>query len=308
MLKVKNLTVDYQNKLAVSNLNFEIKKGESLGIIGESGSGKTTVAFSLMRLISKKFVNDKSQAFFNDIDILNIDQKQLKQIRKKIQIVFQDPFSSFNPRIKMGSAVEEGLTIHNLFNEEERPDKVREMLDMVGLSKDSYDKYPHEFSGGQRQRVALARALILNPELLIADEPVSALDVSVQAQILNLMIELREKFNLTTLFISHDLGIVDYFCDKVLVLYQGQLMEYGQKRILKQPFHPYTKLLLESLPENQENKIEVKLPEIEEIESSCPLFSRCSFRSKKCREYENQSYRVGCDVDHLTSCVQAKNG
>lgn len=301
MLKVEDLTVSFGDFKAVSSLSFSLKKGLSLGLIGESGSGKTTVAMALMRLLDKKVMSNKSKAFFEEKDLFALKAKDLKEIRQDLQIVFQDPFSSLNPRMRVGEIVEEGLLIQKKMSKEARKEKALEILSLVGLSENSYERYPHEFSGGQRQRIAIARALILSPRLLIADEPVSALDVSVQAQILNLMKKLKQELGLTYLFISHDLGTVDYFCDEVLVLYLGELMEYGSKELLKNPTHPYTKLLLNSLPGKIYDNQEVQPVD---YKSACPFFKRCNERSDICKSY-NGSYKK-LKNNHLTTCVKAE--
>ncbi len=249
MLKVEQLKVNFGKTIAVNSLSFSLNKGESLGIIGESGSGKTTLARTIMKLIPKKFIHKESQIYYENKSVISLPKKNEKNYRRKVQMVFQDPFSSFNPRIKVGKAIEEGLRIHNIGTDMERENAVLQILKDVGLTEDAYHKYPHEFSGGQRQRIALARAIILKPNLIIADEPVSALDVSVQAQILNLMLKLKKEYDLTYVLIAHDLGIVDYFCDRILVMYKGAIVEEGGREILKNPKHEYTIKLLQSLPE-----------------------------------------------------------
>lgn len=303
MIEVKDLTVEYEKKVVVKKINFKVEKKESLGIIGESGSGKTTIARAITRLIPKTNIHSESKVIYLGKNIFDLKHKALKKARREIQIVFQDPFSSFNPRLKIGDAIKEGLEIHSIGNKKERIESVLEILKNVGLSEEYYNKYPHEFSGGQRQRIALARSLILKPALVIADEPVSALDVSVQAQILNLMLDLKNIYGLTYILIAHDLGIIDYFCDKVMVVYKGELMEYGPKSILQTPFHPYTLLLLKSLPE----KIALyKKEDIQKIsiQSACPFFTRCPLHYKNCQNYTGEYFQL--KEQHLTSCIRAK--
>ncbi|HCL57212.1 MAG TPA: oligopeptide ABC transporter ATP-binding protein OppF [Spirochaetia bacterium] len=301
MLKISQLTVSYDGKKAVSNLSFKVKEKQNLGIIGESGSGKTTVARSIMRLLPKKLIDKKSLIEFQGQNILTLNSKDLKKIRKSIQIVFQDPFSSFNPRQKTGNALEEPLTIHKINQKSERKEKVLALFNQIGLSEDSFDKYPHEFSGGQRQRLAIARSLILNPSLLIADEPVSSLDVSVQAQILNLLLRLKEEYSLTYILIAHDLAVVDYFCDQVLVIYKGELMEYGSREILKHPLHPYTQLLLDSVP-GEGKKIQDPIENLS-TDSLCPFAHRCPKKNNTCRSYDG-SY-LSREEGRFTTCVRA---
>jgi oligopeptide/dipeptide ABC transporter ATP-binding protein len=300
MLEVKNLQINYDSKKVVRGISFKLAKGSTLGIIGESGSGKTTIARALTRLLPKKNIAKNSLILFENQSMTQLPAHELLKLRKHIQIVFQDPFSSFNPRMKIGKAIEEGLILHNTMNKLERKKEVYEILKKVGLSPDNYDKYPHEFSGGQRQRIALARALILKPSLIIADEPVSALDVSVQAQILNLMLDLKKEYGLTFILIAHDLGIIDYFCNEILVIYQGQMMEYGSKELLKNPAHPYTKLLLASLPEKINT---IKIPELPVLktQSDCPFFPRCPERNSLCANYTIKQIEIS--PGHLTSCV-----
>ena len=257
LLKVNNLNIHFPIKTglfqrvtdhvkAVNDLSFEIKRGETLVLVGESGCGKSTTAQAIMRLIPYA-VGD---IFFNDINLLNISNAKLKQIKSKIQIVFQDPFTSLSPRLNIYQIISEGLEIHypNL-DKDTIMNKVISVLNDVGLNEDVLDRFPHEFSGGQRQRIAIARALILEPELLILDEPTSALDVSVQAQILNLLNDIQSRTNITYLFITHDLGVVEYIADNVAVMYFGDLVEYGSaEEVLYNPKHSYTKTLLSAVP------------------------------------------------------------
>lgn len=230
---------------AVNDVSFTIPKGTSVGLVGESGCGKSTVARSLLRLIEP----DAGSVIFDGIDVRAAKGSALRQLRRRMQIVFQDPYSSLNPRRTIRQALEEPLRVHGLGSGREIPERAEMAIAEVGLPKEAIDRYPHEFSGGQRQRIGIARALVLDPEIIVADEPVSALDVSVQAQILRLLESLRERRGLSFLFVSHDLGVVRHFCDRVCVMYLGRIVEQGKTAdVLDTPLHPYTKLLRDSSP------------------------------------------------------------
>ena len=243
-------TVGFVN--AVDDISFQVNKGETLGIVGESGSGKTTLA----RLMAKLIDPTSGKIEFHGNNIFNLGNKDLLDFRRRVQIVFQDPYSSLNPRLKIASTLSEGLIIHKLVkNRKEKINRIAELLETVGLNPDHMHRYPHEFSGGQRQRIGIARALSVNPEVLILDEPVSSLDVSVQAQILNLLADLQEKFSLTYLFIAHDLRVVEHISNRIIVMYKGKIVEMSTKdEIYKNPQHEYTKLLLNSIPDMDPNK------------------------------------------------------
>ncbi len=230
---------------AVDTVSFSLTRGETFGLVGESGCGKTTIA----RLILCLDTPDSGQIFFKEKNIFGFDTAARKRFRQKVQIIFQDPFSSLNPRKKVGSIIGEPLLIHKLIPKKDVKDRVRALLDLVGLQQDHFDRYPHEFSSGQRQRIGIARALSLNPELIVADEPVSALDVSIQAQILNLLIDLQGKMNFTYLFISHDLSVVELISLRVAVMYLGKIVETGLKdELFTSALHPYTEALLSAVP------------------------------------------------------------
>ncbi|MDR1006637.1 MAG: ABC transporter ATP-binding protein [Bacteroidales bacterium] len=245
LLIVKNLTVKYKLNTAVNNVGFEIYSGETLGLVGESGCGKTTIGRSILQLIETL----NGDIIFDGINLSKISLKQMQHIRQQIQIIFQDPYSSLNPYLTIGKAIKEVLDVHNIGEKTKRKEKVLQMLEMVGLEREHYDRYPHQFSGGQRQRIGIARALILNPKLVICDESVSALDVSVQAQVLNLLNELKRKFSFTCIFISHDLAIVKYMSDRIIVMKNGSIVEEGEADSLyMHPQNAYTQKLIAAIP------------------------------------------------------------
>ena len=231
--------------LAVDDVSFSIAAGETFGLVGESGSGKTTTGRCVLRLIEPT----SGQVRFNGEDVMAFSQERLRLARRDMQIVFQDPYSSLNPRMRAGSIVEEPLIIHSRGNRDERRQRVEELFEVVGLDPSHLGRYPREFSGGQRQRIGLARALALNPSFIVADEPVSSLDVSVQAQVINLLMELQQHLHLTYLFIAHDLRLVRHICSRVAVMYRGKIVEMGQTEALfDAPAHPYTRALLSAIP------------------------------------------------------------
>ncbi len=233
------------NVKAVDGISFKIHKGEALGLVGESGSGKTTVGRTLLRLIEPT----KGNILYDGVDISKLSKGKLRPLRKHMQIIFQDPFGSLNPRMTVGEMLGEPMEIHDIAHGMDKDNKVQELLKLVGLRGEHARRYPHEFSGGQRQRVGIARALSVNPSFIVADEPVSALDVSIQAQIINLLIELQTRLNLTLLFIAHDLGVVKRMCDTIAVMYLGNIMEHTENaKLFGQPLHPYTQALLSAVP------------------------------------------------------------
>lgn len=291
---------------AVDGINLKIKRGETLGLVGESGCGKSTLGRSILRLTEPSV----GEILLDGTDIRKLNQEELRQYRKKLQIIFQDPFASLNPRMTVGDIVGEPLKIHGLVKKDEMEERVAELLTLVGLDSRIMGRYPHQFSGGQRQRIGIARALSLNPELVICDEPVSALDVSVRSQVLNLMNELKEKLNLTFLFISHDLSVVKHISDRVAVMYLGQLVELADKEeIYENPAHPYTKALMSAIPipdpfvERKRIILAGDVPSPLNPPSGCRFHPRCPLACQVCREQEPKlrEYKKG----HYAACHRA---
>ncbi len=271
------------NVKAVDDMSFEIAEGETLGLVGESGCGKTTAGRTILRLLDPT----GGTVRFDGRDVAAAHGDTLWRLRRDMQIVFQDPFGSLNPRMTIQGIVEEGLVVHRLGTRQERREKVRETLEQVGLDPSYMNRYPHEFSGGQRQRICVARALALNPRFMVLDEPISALDVSIQSQIINLLVELREKFKLTYLFISHDLSVVEYISDRVAVMYLGQIVELAPANLLyRKPLHPYSEALLSSIPTMDPKSRRARIvlpgdvPSPVNPPSGCRFHPRCPLRAK----------------------------
>lgn len=270
---------------AVDDVSFQVQMGETFGIVGESGCGKSTLGRTILHLLEPT----DGKIFFQDRDVARVKHKDLQKLRRDLQIIFQDPYASLNPRMNVGKIVQEPLLVHGIGSPKEREEKVEYMLETVGLNKESIKKYPHEFSGGQRQRIGIARALVLNPKLIVCDEPVSALDVSIQSQILNLLNDLQGKFKLTYIFISHDLSVVNYISDRIAVMYLGKIVELAQKNdLFDTPLHPYTKALLSAIPHAEIDKerkrivLQGDVPSPIDPPSGCHFRTRCEYADDKC--------------------------
>ncbi|WP_432360818.1 ABC transporter ATP-binding protein [Sporosarcina sp. UB5] len=296
LLKVENLkkyfpvkkgmfgkTIGYVK--AVDDISFFVNEGETLGIVGESGCGKSTTGRVLMRLLEPT----DGKIEFNGKDLTSLSDEEMRKTRRDIQMVFQDPYASLNPRHTIGKILEEPLIVHGVSDPKERKKKVRDFLEVVGLNAYYARRYPHQFSGGQRQRIGIARALMTNPKLIIADEPVSALDVSIQAQVLNLMQDLQKEFNLTYIFIAHDLGVVRHISDRVAVMYLGKMVEVADsERLYEKPLHPYTQALLSAVPvpdpdfQKEQIIIEGDIPNPADPPTGCTFHTRCPFKMDIC--------------------------
>lgn len=302
-LKKNGLFQEQQYVHAVNGVSFSLRRGETLGLVGESGCGKTTTGRAVLRLIEPTagLIN------FEGRDVARFTEKELKEFRRDAQMIFQDPYASLNPRMTVGDIVGEPLMVHRIGAKGERTGRVAEALQKVGLEPSYMQRFPHEFSGGQRQRIGIARVLTLNPKLIIADEPVSALDVSIQAQIINLLVRLKEEFELSYVFVSHDLAVVEHLSDRVSVMYLGKIVEIAPSRsIYADPRHPYTQALLTAIPlpdpksEVQRTILKGDLPNPADPPSGCTFRTRCPLAEQICSEQVPEMIEVG--RDHFAAC------
>ncbi|MDD7256066.1 MULTISPECIES: ABC transporter ATP-binding protein [Bullifex] len=314
LVKIENLTKNFISKKsffgkplsyvhAVDNVSLDIFKGETLGIVGESGCGKSTLGRSILRLTeptSGKVIYDKT-------DLVSLSKEDMRQMRKRLQLVFQDPYASLNPRMTVKDLIKAPLDVFNIGNESERMEKVFQIMKQVGLTEEQLNRYPHEFSGGQRQRIVIARAIILDPEFVVCDEPVSALDVSVRSQVLNLLNTLQKEKNLTYMFISHDLSVVKYISDRIAVMYLGRVVELAEKdELYSHAAHPYTKALLSAVPiaevgrKREISVLEGDVPSPINPPKGCYFNTRCPYADERCRKEKPELRDIGCG--HMCAC------
>jgi oligopeptide/dipeptide ABC transporter ATP-binding protein len=291
---------------AVDGVDLEVLPGQTVGLVGESGCGKSTLGRTLLRLIEPT----SGQIAFAGRDITRMRSRDLKPVRRDMQIIFQDPVGSLDPRMSVGDIVAEGLRAHGLANGRQRDQRIRRTLERVGLGAETISRYPHEFSGGQRQRIGIARALVLNPKLIVADEPVSALDVSIQSQVLNLLVELKREFNLTYVFVAHNLAVVGYISDRIAVMYLGKIVETAEAgELFRRPLHPYTQALLSAVPEplpgRRRRRVVLggEVPSPINPPSGCRFRTRCPLAQDICAEREPPlEPKAGYAGDHLAAC------
>jgi peptide/nickel transport system ATP-binding protein len=309
LLSVQGLTKQFQTRSgivkAVDGVSFDVKRGTIIGLVGESGSGKTTAGRCTLRLIEPS----EGRIIFDGVDLRTLSERDMRAYRSRLQIIFQDPYSSLNPRLRVDQIIGEALDLHRPVKGTARRDRIAELLQRVGLNPDAARRYPHEFSGGQRQRIGIARALAVEPDFIVADEPVSALDVSVQAQVLNLIQDLQQSLGLTMLFIAHDLSVVEYLCDEVIVMYLGRVMERGSSReIYAMPRHPYTQALLSAAPlpdpKAARHRIVLKgdIPSPMNPPSGCVFRTRCRYAVDACAKIVPPLEEISSN--HHVACIR----
>ncbi|CDN52247.1 ABC transporter ATP-binding protein [Neorhizobium galegae] len=305
LLSVSDLKTHYKSRdgllRAVDGIDLVVERGETVGLVGESGCGKSTLGKTVLRLVDPT----AGRIEFKGEDITVLDQRSLQRVRRSIQMIFQDPYASLNPRQTIGEILEAPLVVHRVGDRAERRQIIANIVAKVGLPAESINRYPHEFSGGQRQRIGIARALLLNPELIVCDEPVSALDLSIQAQILNLLVEMKKEFGLSYLFISHDLSVVRYFADRVMVMYLGRIVESADNATLwSDPRHPYTRALMEAVPDpsrpRQAAPLGGDLPSPSDIPLGCRFHTRCPLATDLCRADEPEFRAIA--PGHQVAC------
>lgn len=318
LFEIKNLEMNFPIKNnfmgkvnayvhALNNVNLEIFENEILGLVGESGSGKSTLGNCILKLIQPT----NGEIIFENENITYKKKKELKDFRKKAQPIFQNPYMSLNPRMKIFDILKEPFIVNGIKNKEEIKEKIEKIIELTGLNKSDLEKYPHEFSGGQRQRIAIARSIILNPSFIVADEPVSALDVSIQAQIINLLLDLKEKLNLTMLFISHDLSVIKYISDRIAVMYLGEIVEIADKEdFFNNHKHPYSEILVDAVPLlNKETKknsiINGDLPSSQNLPKGCKFSTRCPFAKDICKEQNPKLQEIS--QNHYVRCFLVQN-
>lgn len=314
ILEVKNLTKTFQvnggflrkgkNLTAVDSVSFELMEGETLCLVGESGCGKSTLGRSILQIIKPT----SGEVIFDGVDLCKLDEKRVRPYRKNLQMIFQDPYASLNPRMTIRELIGAPVRAFKLAaSAEEYDERIREVCSVVGISEDWLDKYPHEFSGGQRQRIVIARALILNPKFIVCDEPVSALDVSIRSQVLNLMKDLQAQFRFSYLFVSHDLSVVNYIGDRIAVMYLGEFVELADKKeLFRNPLHPYTQALLSAIPvadvtyKRERNYLEGEVPSPVDPPSGCKFRTRCKYATDLCRNRKPEFRMVS--ENHFAAC------
>lgn len=318
ILEISNLVVKYTSDgttiHALNGINLNIKRGETVGLVGETGSGKTTIAKSILRILQMPPAKVCSgEIVFDGKNIMNITEKEMRKLRgDKIAMIFQDPMTALNPVQKVGDQISEAVALHNKVSRAEAIERAIDMLEMVGISAERYDEYPHQFSGGMKQRVVIAMALACNPVLLLADEPTTALDVTIQAQVLDMMNDLKNRFNTAVLMITHDLGIVAETCDSVAIIYAGEIVEYGDVvEIFDHTLHPYTQGLFDSLPRlNTKNRrlkpIKGLMPDPINLPSGCKFHDRCPYATENCVMQEPVYTKI--NEGHFVKCHRIKEG